>query len=112
MRPMLLPAATALHTDALETRHHRVPEPKQGDPLRLDSLRAVLVPGLAFDSAGRRLGRGAGFYDRFLAGRATAESPIRIGVCFAIQLVDAVPAEPHDLPMNRIITEHGVIRCD
>ena len=65
----------------------------------------VLVPGLAFDAAGRRLGRGAGFYDRFLAG-LPGGIPF-VGVCFGCQVVDEVPAEAHDVRMTALVTEDG-----
>ncbi len=66
----------------------------------------ILVPGLAFDRDLNRLGRGAGFYDRLIESLTSPPPPI-VGVCFSCQIVDAVPTEPHDHPMNRIITEMG-----
>jgi 5-formyltetrahydrofolate cyclo-ligase len=68
--------------------------------IELNQLDLVLVPGVAFDSHGRRLGRGKGFYDRLLAGvRGT-----KCGVAFDEQIVDAVPVEPLDIPLNCILT--------
>lgn len=69
----------------------------------------VLVPGLGFDPANRaRLGRGKGFYDRFLCGVGEAAMrPPCIGLCFSIQL-DHLITEPHDYPMDRIVTEEGI----
>lgn len=66
----------------------------------------ILVPGVAFDRAGRRLGYGGGFYDSFLA----ANPGIRIGLCFEVQIVDEVPSEPHDLPVSAVVTEARIIR--
>lgn len=66
-------------------------------PNRLDF---ILVPGLAFDVMGRRLGRGKGFYDRLLA----EVNGIKCGVALDEQIVDALPAEPHDVAMNIILT--------
>jgi 5-formyltetrahydrofolate cyclo-ligase len=69
----------------------------------------VIVPGLAFDAAGRRLGRGAGHYDRaFPAGRQGA--PLLVGVGYAFQLVDEVPAGPHDRRMDVVVTEEREVR--
>ena len=68
---------------------------------------AVIVPGLAFDRRGHRLGRGAGVYDRFLA--TLAPHTLRIGVIPDAQLVDALPTEPHDVPMHLVVTEKRVI---
>ena len=67
----------------------------------------ILVPGLAFDLRGGRLGRGRGYYDRFLAG-ATG---LRVGVCFEDQIVADVPLEPHDLRMDFVVTPSSICRC-
>ncbi len=61
----------------------------------------IVVPGVAFDRTGARLGRGAGFYDRLLA-RAPGR---RIGVAYECQLVDTIPAEPHDARVDVVATE-------
>jgi 5-formyltetrahydrofolate cyclo-ligase len=63
----------------------------------------VLVPGLAFSRAGHRLGRGGGFYDRLLAGRA--RGAVKIGVCFSLQLHDEVPTEKHDVVLDVVISD-------
>ncbi len=69
----------------------------------------ILVPGLAFDRAGRRLGRGGGYYDRLLADPALRAR--RVGVCFACQFVDAVPVEGHDARVDCVVTERGIFGC-
>lgn len=69
---------------------------------------AILVPGVAFDASGNRLGYGGGFYDSFLAASANARP--RIGVCFDCQLVDGVPTGPADQPVEAVVTEAGVVR--
>ncbi len=66
----------------------------------------LLVPLLAFDTAGRRLGYGGGYYDRTLAALPGA---LTIGCAFAAQQIDEVPAGPHDIPLHKIATEIGVI---
>jgi 5-formyltetrahydrofolate cyclo-ligase len=66
----------------------------------------ILVPGRAFDRAGTRLGRGGGAYDRILAG---LQAP-KIGVAFACQLVENLPREPHDVPMDAVVTSREIIR--
>lgn len=71
------------------------------------SLDVVVAPGLAFDASGGRLGRGGGYYDRFLAG--IPERVRIIGVGFDAQVVDAVPREPHDRVMDVVVTGRGVI---
>lgn len=70
------------------------------------TLEAVLVLGLGFDRRGYRLGYGSGYFDRFLRGRPFPA----IGLAFAAQLEDALPAEPHDIPMAAIVTEDEVVR--
>lgn len=66
------------------------------------SVDAVLVPGMAFDSAGHRLGRGKGYYDRFLAS-LSEPSPKLIGVCFDFQKVERVPTESYDVAVDIVI---------
>lgn len=61
----------------------------------------IVVPGVAFDRDGNRLGRGKGYYDRLLP---RIPSAYKIGICFPFQLVDEVPAEPFDIRMDEIIT--------
>ncbi len=69
----------------------------------------LLVPLLAFDRHGRRLGYGGGFYDRTLP---LIPNRIAIGCAYAAQQVDEVPAGPYDVRLNAVATEHGVIRCE
>lgn len=64
----------------------------------------IVVPGLAFDREGNRLGRGKGFYDRFLAESRRAR-PAAIGFCLAAQLVDSVPVDAHDVPVDGVVTD-------
>lgn len=61
----------------------------------------IVVPGVAFDRDGNRLGRGKGYYDRLLP---RIPSAYKIGICFPFQLVDEVPAEPFDIRMDEIIS--------
>ena len=66
----------------------------------------ILVPGLAFTRDGWRLGRGGGFYDRFLS--QLPAHATKLGVCFDLQLVSALPTEPHDQRLDGVITEKGL----
>jgi 5,10-methenyltetrahydrofolate synthetase len=66
-------------------------------------LDLVLVPGVAFTRDGRRLGRGAGFFDRFLAHRA--QRAVKIGVCFNFQIVDSLVVETHDVKVDLVVTD-------
>ena len=81
--------------------HFGALEPGAGCPaIPLNQLDLVLVPGVAFDLAGRRLGRGKGFYDRLLA----EVRGHKCGVAFDEQIVDEVPEEPHDVRVDSILT--------
>ena len=77
-----------------------IPEPAEGQLVPPGELAAVLVPLTAFDAAGNRLGRGGGYYDRYLPLCAAAK---KIGIAYAEQRVERVVTEPHDVPMDRII---------
>jgi len=68
----------------------------------------VVVPGLAFTSAGDRLGQGGGWYDRYLA-QVRADCTT-IGVCFVEQIVEILPIEPHDVTMDHVVTDLGAVR--
>lgn len=68
-----------------------------------NAIDLVVVPGIAFDCAGHRLGRGKGYYDRLLP-RIPAH---RTGLCFPFQLVDEVPAEAFDVPVDEVVTLNG-----
>jgi 5-formyltetrahydrofolate cyclo-ligase len=81
------------------------PKPRAIRPAALDRIDAALVPGLAFDETGNRLGRGSGHFDRLL--RQT--SGIKIALAFDFQVLDEVPAEAHDARMDFIVTETRVV---
>lgn len=75
----------------------------------LHDVAVVLVPGLAFDRRGHRLGHGLGYYDRFLA--RLPDTAWRVGVVPAALVVDELPADDHDVPMTHLVTEGGVTTC-
>lgn len=82
-------------------------EEPQGTPLIPPSeVDLVLVPGVAFDPQGNRMGRGRGFYDRLFA---LMPGTPTIGLCLSVQLVERVPTEPHDQPMDMVICGSGQI---
>ena len=99
-------APASLADDAFAPSRWGVLEPKSDAPaVALASIDGFLVPGLAFDRRGVRLGRGKGFYDRALAGARG----IKIGVGFAMQIAnEPLPAEAHDVRMDGVVTEDGV----
>jgi len=82
-------------------------EPAPNAPVALARADIILVPGLAFDLSGVRLGRGGGFYDRLL----TNFEGLRVGVCFEESVLERIPAEPHDARMDFLMTPGGIISC-
>ncbi len=88
----------ALTGESLRPGVLRIPEPT-GDAVDRADIDLVIVPGLAFTLDGSRLGQGKAYYDRFLVGLVAPT----IGVCFAEQLVDTLPMEPHDVRLQRVI---------
>lgn len=88
---------------------YAIPTPRAEAPVLVPDL--VVVPLAAFDRRGFRVGYGAGFYDRTLA-RLRAERPVRaLGFAFACQEMDEVPAEPHDEPLDLMVTERLSFSC-
>lgn len=87
-----------------------IPEPRQGarNPALLEEVELILVPGVAFDLQGHRLGYGKGFYDRFLANLKSSLS--KIGLAYELQILERLPVRDHDLPMTAVVTEKRVIR--
>lgn len=86
-------------------------EPAGGRILRPDELDVVVVPAVAFDRAGRRVGYGGGFYDRFLA--ATRPDALRVGVGFSLQVLDGPLPQGHfDLRVDALVTEAETLRCE
>ncbi|MGA7096108.1 MAG: 5-formyltetrahydrofolate cyclo-ligase [Acidimicrobiia bacterium] len=97
--------------DAPRERHpFGMEQPADSGPIvPVAEIDVLLVPGLAFDLRGDRLGNGAGHYDRVLSGlRSGAET---IGIAPAARVVEEVPIEPHDQRVRWLATEQGVIRC-
>ena len=91
-----------------------IPEPQRPRRLRrtkLRSLDVILMPLVAFDAKGHRIGMGGGFYDRSLGrlvGKHSWHRPFRIGVAFSWQQVPAIPAQPWDIPLDAVVTEQGM----
>lgn len=67
----------------------------------------ILVPGLAFSESGDRLGRGKGFYDKYLE----HYRGVKIGVCFGTQVVDEIPTETHDIALDYLVSEQEIKKC-
>lgn len=110
-KTLLLPCVDG---DDLRLRQYTGPECMQageqfgiGEPTgeeftQLDKIDMIVVPGVAFDRNNNRMGRGRGFYDRMLKSTPNA---FKVGVAFNFQLLDEIPVEPFDVPMNAVIVE-------
>jgi 5-formyltetrahydrofolate cyclo-ligase len=93
--------------DELTIGAYRILEPKKVKIRKInpDEIDLIIVPGIAFDKSGNRLGHGKGYYDKLLQNtNATA-----IGLAFEFQIVDKVPTEGHDKPIDILITEKGKV---
>ena len=83
-------------------------EPRTAEIVEPAAIDFVLVPARGFDREGNRLGRGGGYYDRYMAGPGFRA--VRCGIAFAAQVLDHLPHAPHDLPVDLLVTEDGVLR--
>ncbi|MBI2654796.1 5-formyltetrahydrofolate cyclo-ligase [Candidatus Woesearchaeota archaeon] len=83
-------------------------EPIEIMKIAYKNIDLVLVPGITFDKEGHRIGYGFGYYDKFLK---KVPKAVKIGLCFDFQVVDKVPREEHDVPVDFIVTEERVVEC-
>lgn len=90
----------------LELGSFQIEEPTGDDLTDPSEIELIIVPAVAFDRNGNRLGRGKGFYDRLLQ----TTSATKIGVGYDFQLIEEIPAEPHDIPMDMVITQKHYIK--
>jgi 5-formyltetrahydrofolate cyclo-ligase len=96
--------------DELKEGHFDLREPPEPAPtVEIATIAAFVVPGLAFDRAGGRIGWGRGYYDVTLA--AANPQALRIGIAFERQLVELVPRDPHDIHLHYVVTEAAVYRA-
>jgi len=84
----------------VEAGYAGIPEPVDDGPVADDPTALVLMPGLAFDRHGRRIGYGGGFYDRFLAKEPNHPT---LALCYSFQMVEAIPTEDFDVPVNCVL---------
>lgn len=89
----------------LELGAFHIEEPSGNDLADPSEIELIVVPAVAFDRKGNRLGRGKGFYDRLLK----TTNAIKIGVGYEFQVFDELPSEPHDVPVDMIITQTETI---
>jgi len=82
------------------------PVSEMSSSVRPETIDVVIVPGIAFDRKGNRIGYGKGYYDRFLC--SLSPSQLKIGLCFDFQLFDELPFDSHDVPVDCVITESHI----
>ncbi len=107
-KKLLLHEISSLHQ--LEKSGMGIPEPKGSPKISLKEIGIIILPGIAFDRSGNRLGRGEGYYDRLLS-QSDPRTP-RIALAFGFQVVAKVPAGANDQKIHKIITEGGIIECE
>jgi 5-formyltetrahydrofolate cyclo-ligase len=83
------------------------PKKEKIKPTSIHEIDIVLVPGVAFDRFGHRLGQGGGYYDWFLS----KTNVVSIGLAFEFQILKEIPVEPHDQRVDLIVTEEKLIEC-
>jgi 5-formyltetrahydrofolate cyclo-ligase len=104
----MLPIEISSLTTGMTSTGPGIREPIAGNPMPLDLIDLVIVPGLGFTNTGYRIGRGMGFYDRFLA---QAEFlGISCGLAFSEQVVADLPVLDHDVPLSMLATDKGLTR--
>lgn len=89
----------------LELGSFHIEEPTGSEVTDPSEIELVVVPAVAYDRKGRRLGRGKGFYDRFLKNTKAT----KVGVGYEFQLFDELPSEPHDIGMDIVVTQQTTI---
>ena len=108
MRPRRMVPCRLRRLDALRPGAYGILEPPPDEPSRPEDIDLALVPAVGLDRGGARLGRGAGYYDRFLT--SAGFKAVRVGVGFQSQLVDRVPRDEHDMPVEIIVTANETLR--
>lgn len=119
-KKILVPSADVKHKKLMISEIHDlnelspgafgIPEPKHPHMFPLDKIDLVIIPGVAFDRLGNRVGYGTGFYDRFLKKLKKGVPFIALGYDF--QIVHEIPANRMDVKVHKIVTEKGIINCE
>ena len=104
----MLPTEITSLTTGMTTTGPGVREPIGGKPIPVDFIDLVIVPGLGFTPTGYRIGRGMGFYDRFLA--QSEFIGLSCGLAFEEQIVEQLPVLDHDVPLSMLATDRGIRR--
>lgn len=95
----------------MTTNYYGIGESEHTVEINLSAIDILLMPMVAYDPQGNRLGMGAGFYDRLLAGVRDEPRPARVGVAFAAQQAASLPAQEWDIPLHAVVNENGWFTC-
>jgi 5-formyltetrahydrofolate cyclo-ligase len=104
----MIPVVVRSLEEPMDADHYGVHWPRSCEPFPIEMLDLVVVPGLGFDRQGHRIGRGGGFYDRFLA--QPSFQATTCGLAIREQIVERVPAVDHDAPLDMLSTDTELIR--
>lgn len=110
-----LPRVNGVNLDILpydRSRLHlgafNIEEPQGEDTASINDIELIIVPGVAYDRRGNRIGRGKGYYDRLLQ----SSDAVKMGVAYACQLCDDIEPDDFDVRMHYVITDDGIIKCE
>lgn len=104
----MIPVEIRSLTEDVEDTPWNFRQPTPGVPVPADMIDLIIVPGLGFDAEGNRLGRGRGFYDRFLANERFRG--VICAIAFEEQFVESIPLAPHDVCVHMLVTDQRVLR--
>ncbi len=102
------PSIIAGMESLVEAGKFNIPEPMGLIKMNYKSIDIVIVPGVVFDINGHRIGYGFGYYDKFLKNVPKA---LKVGLAYEFQVIDKIPRQEHDVPVDFIITEDRIIDC-
>jgi 5-formyltetrahydrofolate cyclo-ligase len=105
----MLPVEISSLQTGITSARQGINEPLSGKPVPLDMIDLVIVPGVGFSANGLRIGRGLGFYDRFLSQPDFIGTSC--GLAFEEQILESLPVLDHDVPLSMLVSERGVRRC-
>jgi 5-formyltetrahydrofolate cyclo-ligase len=91
----------------MNCNHFGIPEPARTPLVPIENFDMILMPLLAWDEAGTRLGMGGGYYDRALQSFRNKSQPLRVGIAYEFQKITRLPKEPWDIPLHMVISEAG-----
>jgi 5-formyltetrahydrofolate cyclo-ligase len=105
----MLPVEITSLESGFSTGNSGLKNPITGVPTPIEDIDVIVTPGLAFNKEGDRLGRGGAFFDRFF--NSNGLNATKIGFAFSQQLFDDIPMEEHDMQVDMVVTDKGIINC-